>query len=459
MRLVLAALTASLLVAGCPSRQAVQCGSDSDCDLVAGGACEGGGGLGWCAYPAQDCPSGYRYGDDIGGGMAGQCVLGGPDAAVDAPIDTVPIDGPDGPIDGPAGGPVVTTYQAADLVLGQSTFTTAAELPYAANTTEAHDIVVHNGTLWISDGGRSRVLAWAPLPTNSNTDATRVVGRSTFTEITSTGSPTNRNLGSSSYVAVGGGKLVVPDPMRNRVMIWNPVPTSSGTVAALVLGQPDFTSSGFGSGASQMVAPAGAWTDGTRLAVADAINDRVLIWTTFPTTNGEPADLVLGQTGFGIAIHPTTASASNMQPSDVHFDGTRFYVADRNQNRVMVWNSFPTANNQPADFVIGQPNFTSRAPGRSASAFDSPVAITTTADAVFVSDYQNDRVLVFSPIPSSSGASASFVLGQPDMVTGGNNPSPTDRSLDQPRGLEVSGGYLWVADPGHNRALRFALYQ
>ena len=34
------------------------------------------------------------------------------------------------------------------------------------------------------------------------------------------------------------------------------------------------------------------------------------------------------------------------------------FVADTQNNRVMVWNTLPTKNNQPADFVLGQPNFT-----------------------------------------------------------------------------------------------------
>jgi len=35
-------------------------------------------------------------------------------------------------------------------------------------------------------------------------------------------------------------------------------------------------------------------------------------------------------------------------------------VADTQNNRVLIWNSIPTQNNQPADLVLGQPNLPRR---------------------------------------------------------------------------------------------------
>ena len=125
----------------------------------------------------------------------------------------------------------------------------------------------------------------------------------------------------------------------------------------------------------------------------------------------------------------------------------------------MVWNSFPSATGQAADFAIGQPDLTTRTPGRTATGLDQPTDVATTADAVFVSDFTNDRVMVYSPIPSTSGVAAAFVLGQADFTTGGNNPGATARTVDGPIGLTVNGSHLWVADRLHNRALRFPLYQ
>ena len=40
-------------------------------------------------------------------------------------------------------------------------------------------------------------------------------------------------------------------------------------------------------------------------------------------------------------------------------DGQRLYVTDLGHNRVLIWNSIPTQNGQAADVVVGQPNMTS----------------------------------------------------------------------------------------------------
>src|SRR5690606_38175173 len=50
--------------------------------------------------------------------------------------------------------------------------------------------------------------------------------------------------------------------------------------------------------ASTLSSPRGLDSDGTRLLVADTLNNRVLAWTAFPTRLGQPADAVLGQPSF-----------------------------------------------------------------------------------------------------------------------------------------------------------------
>jgi formylglycine-generating enzyme required for sulfatase activity len=75
---------------GCPNRANVQCETDPNCDLTAGGICAAASnGNHWCAYPDASCPGGYRYsGQDVGDGLAGVCVAQMPDAGIDdAPPD------------------------------------------------------------------------------------------------------------------------------------------------------------------------------------------------------------------------------------------------------------------------------------------------------------------------------------------------------------------------------------
>jgi hypothetical protein len=444
------ALSAALLTS-CPIAPPpyIECTANTDCNRFGGGTCDPYAGTdhSFCTYPDPACPGGRRWSDlDVEQPISGECV-GAPDAGVDA-VDSRNIDSGQGPL--------LVSYQAADLVLGQATFTNAGDQGMTAASVKATSVATENGTVWIRDD-RGRALAWVPLPTSNGVNATRVIGRASFNDTMMT-SPTQQNLGSGGRVAAGGGRLVVGDPMRNRVMIWNPSATMTFEAADVVLGQPNYTSSGFGNGASQLTGPQGAWTDGTRLAIADTLNDRVMIWTTFPTAVGQPANLVLGQPAFGSTVPPNPLTASRMSgPQDVVFDGSRFYVADTGNNRVLIWNSFPTRNEQPADLVVGQPDFASRTSGRTDRTFASPGGIAVSADALFVADFQNDRVLVFSPIPTANGAAAQFVLGQPDFTTGGNNPAPTAESLDGPRDVHVDGSTLWIADTIHNRAVRHVL--
>src|SRR6266702_2558979 len=58
-----------------------------------------------------------------------------------------------------------------------------------------------------------------------------------------------------------------------------------------------------------------------------------------------------------------SAQANTMlNPVAVSSDGVRLLVTDLGHNRVLVWNSIPTANAAPADLVLGQPDMTSATP-------------------------------------------------------------------------------------------------
>jgi hypothetical protein len=49
-------------------------------------------------------------------------------------------------------------------------------------------------------------------------------------------------------------------------------------------------------------------------------------------------------------------------PSGIASDGSRLLLADRNNNRVLVWNRLPAANDPP-DLVLGQPDFSTNSSG------------------------------------------------------------------------------------------------
>jgi hypothetical protein len=129
-------------------------------------------------------------------------------------------------------------------------------------------------------------------------------------------------------------------------------------------------------------------------------NHRVLIWNTIPTSNFQAANLVLGQPNFtsnGVGV--TSSTLGN--PRGVHGDGMHLFVSDTSYNRVLVWNSPPTSNQQAADSVVGQINFTSstaNSGGLSATSLDSPYYLFGDGARILISDYNNGRLLVV-PIP------------------------------------------------------------
>lgn len=370
----------------------------------------------------------------------------------------VPEEAPDASEDAPSV-PIVENGQRADLVLGQEIFTTAdfnhggqsaSSLlnPTGVTLDEA-------GRLWVLDRGNYRALMWSPAPPASFAPAALVVGASNFTS-GGADTCTASTFSGGFQLAAGGGKLLITSAACHRVMIWNPAPTTNGAAANTVLGQTSLSGATPGNGAGDLNTPNGVWTDGTRVAVADTQNHRVLIWTSFPTTNKQPADLVIGQPGFGTSTSPNPPTGATMSsPQSVYSDGVRLFVADSENYRVLVWRSFPTVNGQSADFAIGQPDLTSKEYKVDASHVGRNVGLTTVGDHLFIGDYSDNRVLVYSPIPTAPGVSASFVLGQPSFET--NSAGTAQETLRFPFNLAVGGDKLYVADFGNHRVLRFKL--
>lgn len=157
-----------------------------------------------------------------------------------------------------------------------------------------------------------------------------------------------------------GGRLLVGDERDGGVLVWNHLPSRNFEPADLVLGQPSFASRGWAPPTSSSIfVPVGIAWDSLRLLIADG--HRVLVWNTRPTTSGVPADLVLGQADFaGTSVNrgSTAAGAGTMNhPRAVWTDGARLFVGDTGNNRVLVWSPLPASSSQPADLVIGQPGF------------------------------------------------------------------------------------------------------
>jgi uncharacterized protein (TIGR03437 family) len=412
------------------------------------------------------------------------------------------------------------TGQAARLIIGQKNFTYA---DYGATNQligSPAGVAYANGILWVADSNRlgstpdnNRVLRFSDVPTYpSATDrpdvvgstcgacrgvASLVLGQPDFTT-------TNSNLSSNGLrnptgVATDGKILAVADTDNNRVLIWLTLPRVSGQPADVVIGQADFTHSATSVPPTQtsLRGPEGVWINNGRLFVADTQDNRVLIYNKIPTSNNAPADIVVGQASFTAFVQPDltatqpSTAANNMQtPVAVSTDGTRLFVADLGQNRVLIWNKIPTTNGASADVALGQPDLVSAVennsykitdatldannnpkgvspvlcqsngtdasstatfPARCAATLSFPRFVISDGTRLFVADGGNDRVLIFNTIPTASGARADIILGQPDEVSddAGLNPDGAD-AFQTPTSLAWDGSNLYVSD-GYNR--------
>jgi len=149
-------------------------------------------------------------------------------------------------------------------------------------------------------------------------------------------------------VASDGSRLLLADRNNNRVLIWNTLPTQN-TPPDLVLGQRDFTANDPGTALDQMNWPVCVSTANGKVVVADTENDRILIWNSFPTRNGQRADLVLrnGPTG-----PQYNQKRSISWPWGVWTDGKKLVVSSTQAGLVLIWNSLPTQDDQPANIYL-----------------------------------------------------------------------------------------------------------
>lgn len=385
-------------------------------------------------------------------------------------------------------GPTVklNTFQNAELVVGQADFVGSDEnqngSPGANTLNRPAGSVFSEGVFLIADRYNNRLLGFNTLPDINNAHADFVLGQADFT---SNGDGAARNkLYYPNDIAIANGKVAVADNYNNRVLLYSDVPGSGSALPDVVVGQSDFTSGNRGCAQDEVAGLRGVEiTEDGKLIATDPDNSRILVWNSLPTQNGQGADLVLGQGDFthcqendddqdGVADATPTARTL-LNPHGVWSDGNRLVVTDRSNNRVLIWNSFPTANFQPADIVLGQGDFTHSERNdddqdRSADSeptnrtFNLPEGVDSNGVQLAIADQINHRVLVWNRFPTSSFEPADLVLGQGDFnrdwyndddQVGANDGAPTARTLKSPSAVQFSEEGLLVTDNKNNRVL------
>jgi hypothetical protein len=239
------------------------------------------------------------------------------------------------------------------------------------------------------------------------------------------------------------------------VLIWNTMPTVSGTPADIVLGQTDFVTETGDTSSTKMKGPRSVAWHGANLWVADSGNHRVLMFAN-PRTSGAAATRVLGQTNFTSGSSRSAASFGTQgmsSPTGVCIYSGKLLVVDQAHHRVLIWNKVPTASNTAASVVVGQSTTTASSTGLTSTTLNTPTACcVTSAGYLMVADTGNNRALIYSNVPAANGAAAATVLGQVDFTS--NATASTATGMNGPAGVaENSTGELAVADTGNNRVM------
>lgn len=279
----------------------------------------------------------------------------------------------------------------------------------------------------------------------------------------------NTLFGPRGAAVTADGALWICDTGHHRLLGWPALPQHDAAPAALLIGQPGFECEGRNAhgpaSAHSLNVPTGICALGEGLAVADAWNHRVLIWHRAPTRANQPADVVLGQPDFAANAINRGRDAPDADslywPYGVAFDGTRLWVADTGNRRVLRWDAIPQRSGQPADGVLGQPDFRHRDENAGAvgpAGLRWPHAIARWQGALALADAGNNRVLLWHATAPSGLQPADAILGQPDARSIDHNRGeywPTAGSLNMPYGIAVQGDRLFVADTANSRVLRF----
>src|SRR5258706_381759 len=316
-----------------------------------------------------------------------------------------------------------------------------------------------------------------------------VIGQRTFTE---ENQGADQNLvGGVGGDAYAGDMLFVVDsnrigaaPVNQRVLIFKnvsssfpkptdelfydrPCPVCLGTADG-VLGQktlttfvePDLTKNSNDATSNNMSSPVSVTSDGVRLYVTDLGHNRVLIWNSIPTSNFAAADVVVGQPDMtssdannsaklcpsngtdsttNTPTYPELCEKTMNFPRFALSDGRRLFVADGGNDRVLVYNAFPTQNGQSSDVILGQTDEFSDSVTDSTDTFrpDSnilrsspntirtPLALAFDGTNLYVSDPFDRRILVFTPglatvpITGITNAASRSVFAIGSIIVGG----------------------------------------
>jgi hypothetical protein len=152
-----------------------------------------------------------------------------------------------------------------------------------------HGIAVARGMLFVSDAGNNRVMVWRTFPQSIGRTCDFVLGQPDFMGLDHNRAsyyPTSSALNMPYGLTVQRGMLVVTDTANSRLIGFELDGLAMDSPAIALAGQPLFSDKGdnrWRSATRDSVCwPYSATACGNLLVIADAGNNRVLLWEAAP---------------------------------------------------------------------------------------------------------------------------------------------------------------------------------
>ncbi|EKJ87742.1 NHL repeat-containing protein [Leptospira meyeri] len=321
-------------------------------------------------------------------------------------------------------------------------------------------ITDNSGGVYIASG--NRVLYYPP----DQTTATRVYGQ--HGQFTCDVANANPNLSCMAFIIAAttlvdpralfldaSNNLFVTDTGTNhRILAYQ----NGNTIPFRAIGVPNFiTSGGAAVSATSLNIPTHMSQDSSGgFYVSDTGYNRVLY---FPKDASIPSE-VYGQTNFASSVNtPISASSLSNNQGVVVDSAGGIYIADTINNRVVYYPKGSTT----AIRVYGQSNFTTGVSSTSSNGLNQPFGIALDqSENLFVADLNNNRVLVYPQTSLATGMTAIAVVGQFGSFGCGNENnngscglgSVNAQNLNSPVAVHFDKqGRMYIADSGNNRVL------
>ena len=162
-----------------------------------------------------------------------------------------------------------------------------------------------------------------------------------------------------------------------------------------------------------------------------------------------------------VGVTPNAGSCFGPRAACLIKENGPLWVSDTGHHRLLGWKTLPQSDQTPADWIIGQQDFSKE--GRNgkgdvaANTLNVPTGICACGDGLAVADAWNHRILIWKKLPEGNNVPADIVLGQIDfkqnLANRGDTLTARADSFHWPYGVSWKNNHLLVADAENRRVL------